>query len=104
MAQANALLRKLPEELQRDVQDVNAITANRIASSASNMIPYGPAHRDVHLRDEITWSTSGKVGAVVKVSREAFYWKFLEFGTIKMRAFGFFRKAGAMWRDAHRRR
>ncbi len=39
------------------------------------------------------WTWSGKLAAIVRVAKETFHWRFLEYGTVHMRALGMFRHA-----------
>lgn len=113
MAQANRALKRLPEDARLEVEQVASVSAFQVVNSAKANTPLGPArHRQIHdfktgitgkgihLRDAISWKRV-KGGAQVRVDREAFHWKYLEYGTVKMKALGMFRKAGEMVRGDH---
>lgn len=101
MAEANRRLRQLPEDLAADVQQVSGVTAFNIARAAAADVPLGPGRDGIHLRTAIGWAYSGKVAATVRVPKGAFYWKFLEYGTIKRSALAMFRRAGEANRADH---
>lgn len=116
MAQANRALKRLPEDARSEVEQVASVTAYHVVSKATSEIPLGPArHRQIHdfktgvtgtgihLRTAVSWKQV-KGGAVVRVDKEAFHWKFLEYGTVHMRAIGMFRKAGDAMRGDHETR
>jgi HK97 gp10 family phage protein len=100
MAQANRALRKLPEDARLAVEEVSSVTAFQIVQTARSTIPLGPGRHGLHLRDAVSWQRT-KGGARVRVDRQAFHWKFLEYGTVKMRAIGMFRAAGEAIRGDH---
>ncbi len=95
MAQANKALKNLPEDIALGVRTVTGVTAYNVMSSARDSTPVsaGQPQGRMHLKEAITWGWTGKLAAVVRVAKEAFHWKFLEYGTVHMRAYGMFRKA-----------
>lgn len=116
MAQANRALKKLPEDARFEVEEVASVSAYQVVSAAVAKIPLGPAHHNqrhdfktgitgpgIHLRTAVSWKRV-KGGAQVRVDKEAFHWKYLEYGTVKMRAIGMFRAAGLAIRGDHQAR
>lgn len=98
MKQANAALRKLPPQAKREAQGAMNTTAERVAAGATARAP----ERTGLLKGSIRWeSRPSAVMAVVGVDTRAFYWKFLEYGTVKMSARPMFRPAAEAERDAH---
>lgn len=113
MAQANRALRNLPEEARLEVEEVAGVTAYQVATDAAAEVPVGPGHRHqvhdfktgftgegLHLKQAISWRRA-KGGAVVRVDKRAFHWRYLEYGTVKMRAIGMFRRAVERARGGH---
>jgi len=100
MRQANRALKALPENLRLDIEEVASVTAFQVARAAAAAIPIGvgrdvttyknvkgggrrgTTQRGFHLRNVVT-SKRVKGGAVVGVPADAFYWKFLEYGTTR---------------------
>lgn len=116
MAEANRALKKLPEDALLEVEEVASVTAYHVATSAAADVPIGEGRHGkrhdfktgktssgIHLRNAISWKR-GKGSATVRVDKEAFYWKYLEYGTVKMRAIGMFRRAGERLRGDHQAR
>lgn len=110
MAEANRLIRRLPEEVRLEVQQVADVTAFRFVQMVQPQIPTGTGvhhWQDVtqimHLKDTVQWRRRG-VGAVVGVAIDAFYWKFLEFGTIHITPRRWFRQTAAALSFNHKQR
>lgn len=98
MRQANTALKRLPQKAKAHVQPVFDHTASRIASGAISRA----AERTGLLRASIKWESRPRATqAVVGVEQRAFYWKFLEYGTVKMSARPMFRPAAEAERDRH---
>lgn len=110
MGAANRLLRKLPEAVRLEAQTVAEATAFQFVQMVKPQIPKGSGiHRWqsvtelMHLRDVVRWvRRSG--GAAVAVPVDAFYWKFLEWGTKHFGPRAYFRQTAAAIRPDHRRR
>jgi HK97 gp10 family phage protein len=100
--EANAALRSLPDWAKREVQAVMDGTASAIAIKATR----NAARNTGLLQRSITWKRrSGKrsIGAVVGVEKDAYYWRFLEYGTVKMEKRPFIRPAAMSEEDRHQR-
>ncbi len=95
MAQANAALLKLPDDIASEVRTVTGVTAFNVArmAQAATPISKGQPQGRAHLRENELWTWSGKLAAIVRVAKETFHWRFLEYGTVHMRALGMFRHA-----------
>lgn len=101
LKEANAALRKLPEFARDDAQKVFDVTAFQVSRAAQAQAP----NKTGLLRRSIDWATRPRsLSAVVTVAREAFYWRFVEFGTVKMPARPFFRPAALSMREDHHQR
>lgn len=110
MQDANRVLRKLPESVRLEAAIVAETTAFQFVQHVKPEINRGTGiHRwlDVtqilHLRDVVQWKRRAG-GAVVAVPVDAFYWKFLEWGTKFFEPLGMFRRTAAALRPDHRRR
>lgn len=110
MAEANRAIRQLPEAVKLATQQVAEVTAFQYVQAVKPEIPIGSGiHRwqDVthimHLRNAVTWKRRGN-GAVVGVDVDAFYWKYLEWGTKFIQAMGMFRRTADRLRGDHRSR
>lgn len=113
MAEANRALRQLPENARLAVEEVASVTAFQVAREAAAEIPVGRGRQGqihnfktgltsagTHLRELVSWKrTTG--GAQVRVDKRGYYWRFLEYGTSKMKAIGMFRRAGDANRAGH---
>ena len=111
LTKANAAIKKLATYAQDEAQTVAAVTAANVAKAASARAPRSAdgshGRASGFLASSISWravSSSKAVSAVVGVSRAAFYWKFLEYGTRFMSAQPFIRPAADEQRMDHRRR
>lgn len=89
-------LRELSQALTSTPDLVRDRLKGVIATSTfrlGNAIQYGaPRDRGV-LKRSIQWRASGLTGRV-EIGVDAFYWHFIEYGTVKMRAQPFIRPAG----------
>lgn len=103
LKEANAALRKLPEFARDDAQQVMDVTAFRVATDAK---AGASAHRKTGLLDRsIKWARRLRsLSAVVGIEPEAFYWKYLEYGTVHQPARPFLRPAADRNKDDHHRR
>lgn len=101
LKEANAALRKLPEFAKVQAQQTMDVTAFQVAQQAAARAPV----RTGLLKDSIQWrSRPRSLSAVVGVLARAFYWKFLEYGTVKLSPRPFLRPAAdAMRADHHAR-
>ena len=102
LKEANRALRRLPEFAKprlRETMDVTAFHVSRDASAKAR-------RRTGALKRGITWqSRPGTLSAVVGVnSKDLFYWKFLEYGTVKAKAYPLFRPAKEANEKDHERR
>ena len=101
LKEANAALKKLPDFAKVRVQAVNDKTAFRVSTIAKSKAP----RRTGLLQLGIQWQSRPRsVTAVVGVpsgSGSPFYWKFLEYGTVKMPARPMFRPSADAVRDSH---
>lgn len=106
LRQANAALRRLPEFVKADAQQVMDVTAFHVAREASAKAPRSVdgshGHRPGFLASHVTWQRRPRsLSAVVGVLKEAFYWKYVEYGTRKMSARPFLRPAADQNRTDH---
>ena len=109
LREANRALRRLPVVAQDGSQKVMDVTAFQVSRTASSHAPHsadGSHGRAAgFLARAIAWKSRPRsLSAVVTVAAEAFYWKFVEFGTRRMAAQPFFRPAADGVRDDHHRR
>ena len=101
LREAKAALRRLPEFVRHGVQIELNTTAIKMVAEMERRVPI----RTGKLLALIRWEDrSDKFSAVVGIENAAFYWKFLEYGTVKMQARPFARPAAAAVRDDHDRR
>lgn len=102
----NRALKRLPEHARGEAQQTVDTTAFHISRGAEQRAPVGVrARRRVRLRGAITWKSRPRsVSAVVLVDAEAFHWKFLEYGTVKMQARPMFRPAAEAMAADHDQR
>lgn len=103
---ANRALKQLPDLAKGEVQaamDTTAFQVSRAASAAAPISSDGSHGRPRgFLRRSIQWASRPRsVSAVVGISFDAFYWKFLEYGTRFMAARPFLRPAADKFRDEH---
>ncbi len=103
MAQANRALKQLPEDIALEVRTVTGTTAFNVARQAAADIPLseGQPQGRAHLRELVSWAWTGKLAAVVRVDKEGFFWKYLEYGTKFIPARGMFRRAADANRTDH---
>lgn len=98
LKEANRALRALPDTVKPNVQQVMDVTASNVARRAQASV----RRRTGRLARSIAWQRRPRtVAAVVGVAPEGFYWKFLEYGTVKMEAVPFFRPAAEAEQSAH---
>lgn len=100
--EAQRALRQLPKLAQEKAQQVIDVTAFQIAREAAGKAPV----RTGLLRRSIAWKSRPRsLSAVVGVDNpDAFYWKFLEYGTVHIASRPMFRPAAiAMERDHQQR-
>lgn len=99
MKQANRALKMLPDKAKGEAQQAIDTTAFYVARGA---IARAPQLTGL-LQRSIAWQRRPRsVSAVVGVDNaEAYYWKFLEYGTVKMSARPMFRPAAEAEREAH---
>lgn len=103
LKEANAALRNLPEFAKADVQAVMDATAFQVAQGAMARAPMGQTGRlRLSIRSQSRPST---VTAVVGIDKGAltypYYWKFIEYGTVKMSARPMFRPAAMAVEASH---
>ena len=99
LKEANRALRTLPKVVKIDVQQVQDVTAFQVSQAMKATV----RRRTGTLARAIVWkSRPASVSAVVGVDGgDAFYWKFLEFGTVAMDAQPFARPAAESMRADH---
>jgi HK97 gp10 family phage protein len=99
--EANRALKQLPEFARGGLQQVMDTTAFQLSRKASSHA----RRRAGLLQGAITWKSIGRwISALVLIDRAAFYWKFLEYGTVKMEARPFLRPAAESLAADHDRR
>ncbi len=98
LKEANAALRKLPEFCRSRVQREMDVTAFNVARDAGGRV----RRRSGLLFRSLRWESRPRsLSAIVGIAFEAFYWKFLEYGTVKMPAQPFLRPAAEANRSDH---
>ena len=101
LKEANAALKRLPEHVKPAVQQVMDVTAFQVSRGAQSRAP----RRTGVLVKSIQWQSRPRsLSAVVGVLPEAFYWKFLEYGTVKMGSRPFMRPAAVAMEADHENR
>jgi HK97 gp10 family phage protein len=101
LREANRALKKLPDFAKKEVQLAMTETAANIARAASARA----RHRTGRLQLGIASAARPRsLSAVVGVSRDAFYWKFLEYGTVSIPARPFMRPAAVAEEKPHENR
>lgn len=101
LREVNAALKRMPEHVRSNTQQVMDTTAFQIARKAEATVK----RRTGLLAGSITWKSNPRwLNAIVAVDRVAFYWKFLEYGTVKMGASPFLRPAKASMESDHESR
>jgi HK97 gp10 family phage protein len=109
LKEANRALRRLPVHVKDEAQKVADVTAFNVFRDA---VAHAPRSADgSHQRPagflarSIRWASRPRsLSAVVQIAAEAFYWKYLEFGTRYLSARPFFRPAADKSRVEHQRR
>jgi HK97 gp10 family phage protein len=90
LKEANRALRKLPDYAKAKAQEVMNVTAFQVARLAQARAP----RRTGQLIGDIAWASRPRsLSAVVGVQAPSYYWKFLEYGTVRMGARPFMRPA-----------
>lgn len=103
LKEANAALKRLPDFARDEVQAVMDVTAFQVAQGAIARAPDGATGR---LKESIRSRSRPKaLDAVVGLEKGLitypFYWKFLEYGTVKMPARPMFRPAALAVESDH---
>jgi len=110
LREANKALRSLPALVQEELQPTFDATAFQVARAAASLAPElaepDPRRERGVLKRAIDWKSRPRtLAAVVRIDHaKAFYWKFVEFGTIKHAAVSFFRRAAERLRNDHQAR
>lgn len=99
LKEANRALLSLPEAAKPGVQKVMDVTAYNVSRGALARV----ARRTGFLASHIGWQSRPRtLAAVVGVDKgTAFYWKFIEYGTVKMGAQPFLRPAAESEEPKH---
>lgn len=102
LKEAQRALKQLPEFAKLQAQEAMNVTAFTIVRQAARRVK----RRTGRLQSAITWAARPRsVTAVVGVdASKAFYWKYLEFGTVKMKERPFLRPAAEAEKSAHEQR
>lgn len=104
LKEANAALKKLPQFAKDRAQKEMDTTAFQVSRSAQEKAPVRAIGGGT-LKRNIRWESRPRsVSAVVGVGFEAWYWKFLEYGTVKMGARPFLRPAAEAMANDHESR
>lgn len=99
--ECNRALKRLPEFAREQSQKTIDTTAFHIARQAASRAP----RRTGVLQGAITWKSRPRsLSAIVGVEGQAFYWKYLEHGTVKMGAKPFLRPAAEAMTADHEQR
>jgi HK97 gp10 family phage protein len=99
--ECNRALKLLPEFAKDQAQRTIDTTAFQISRLASQKAP----RRTGRLQEKITWKSRPRsVSAIVAVESEAFYWKYLEYGTVHLGARPFLRPAAEAMATDHDQR
>jgi HK97 gp10 family phage protein len=78
-----AALKRLPEHLRDRLQKTSDVTAFQV----SRLISQRMRRRTGKMAAAVTWkSRPSTLSAIVGIDKSAFYWKFWEYGTVKMEA------------------
>lgn len=106
LKEANAALRQLPDFAKEEVQRVMDVTAFQVAQGAAERAPVGATGR---LKESIEHqprpqSVMSVVGVRQGFMTYPYYWKFLEYGTVKMGARPMFRPAAMAVEADHQAR
>jgi HK97 gp10 family phage protein len=98
LKEANRALKRLPDYAKSEAQQAMNMTAFHIARFAEHRAP----RRSGLLRSRIQWEARPRsVSAVVGVRPDAYYWKFVEYGTKRMEARPFLRPAAESQAKEH---
>lgn len=101
LKEANRALKMLPDFAKSGAQQVMDSSAFQVARGAAQRVRY----RTGFLKAHIEWESRPRsVTAVVGVDPQAFYWKFLEYGTVNMPASPAFRPAAQSVEGDHESR
>lgn len=101
LREAVAALRKLPVDMRADAQAAINTTAFQVARSAQASV----RRRTGLLASRIEWEARPRsLSAVVRIAGDAFYWKFIEYGTVRMPARPFLRPAAMAAERDHEQR
>lgn len=101
LREAQRALKQLPDFAKGEAQQAINTTAFTIARQASRRAP----KRTGTLQGEIQWQARPRsVTAVVGVTPKAHYWKWVEYGTVKMNARPFLRPAAESEKTPHEQR
>ena len=99
--ECNQALKRLPEFARHEAQRTIDVTAFQVSQRASRHAP----RRTGRLQAAVTWQSRPRsVSAIVAVEGDAFYWKYLEYGTVKMAARPFLRPAAEALAHDHQQR
>lgn len=104
LREANAALKKLPQFAKDRAQKEMDTTAFHVSRRAQEKAPVRAVGGGT-LKRSIRWASRPRsVSAVVGVGPDAWYWKFLEYGTVKMGARPFMRPAAESMDKDHESR
>jgi HK97 gp10 family phage protein len=85
-----AALKRLPEHLRDRLQKTSDVTAFQITRMAAQKA----RRRTGKMAAALEWrSRPSTLSAIVGIDKSAFYWKFIEYGTVNMEASPFLRPA-----------
>ncbi len=98
LKEANRALKRLPDFAKDRVQQVMDVTAFQVSQAAKAKAP-----RDTgRLQQAIGWQSRPRsLSAIAGIDPSAFYWKYLEYGTVKMAARPFWRPAAIAMQADH---
>lgn len=92
-----AALRRAPEVTRTHASGAVAVSTFAVAQKARALVPVNTGTLKASIESSnVVSGLSGRVG----VSAAAYYWRFIEFGTVKMAARPFFRPAAEDEREA----
>ena len=101
LKEANKALKRLPEFAKDSVQQVMDVTAFQVSQKAKASAPV----QSGALKRAIEWESRPRsLSSIVGIGSEAFYWKFIEYGTVKMAAHPFMRPAALSLEADHHAR
>jgi HK97 gp10 family phage protein len=88
--ECRAAIKRLPEHVKGRVQKTSDVTAFQIVRMASQKA----RRRTGKMAAALEWkSRPSTLSSIVGIAKSAFYWKFIEYGTVKMEASPFLRPA-----------